>query len=121
MTRASWPAPQGMLPFGSPMSNSDRPTIPEGLPNFDQISQQTSPPPLDAVPWLMMSHAELVKLPLDHHEGFLLSLIDGRTTVAQLVDVAAMPRHRVLLVLARWAAMGIVALHAPGASSSGTG
>jgi hypothetical protein len=91
------------------MGDTDRPTIPEGvLPSADLVSQETKPPPLDAVPWLMLSHADVLNLGLDHQEGFLLSLIDGRTTVGSLIDVAAMPRHRVLVILARWAAMGII-------------
>jgi hypothetical protein len=102
------------------MNKRDRPTIPDGLPGpADQISQETSPPPLDGVPWLMMSHAEVMGLVMDHREGFLLSLIDGRTSIATLIDLAAMPRHKVLIIIGRWLAMGVVALHESGGSSSG--
>jgi hypothetical protein len=92
---------------------NERPTSPDGLapPIPDEnTSRETRPPPLDAVPWLMLSHAEVLMLALDHREGFLLSLIDGRTNVETLLELAAMPKREVLRVLARWMAMGVVTL-----------
>jgi hypothetical protein len=91
-------------------SRTDRATKPEGLRPNDDESRETRPPTLDAVPWLMLSHDEVLRLGLDHREGFLLSLIDGRTTVEMLLELAAMPRREVLRVLARWLALGVITL-----------
>jgi hypothetical protein len=87
----------------------DRTTQPEGLAD-DLASRETAPPSLSSVPWLMLSHDDVLRLALDHREGFLLSLIDGRTNVETLLELAAMPRKDVLRVLARWLAMGVITL-----------
>jgi hypothetical protein len=70
------------------------------------------PPTLEAVPWLMLSHAEVVALDLNHLDGVLLSLIDGKTTVGALIDMVGekMQRRDVLVRLAQWRAVGIVKL-----------
>ncbi len=93
------------------MPAGKRPIFPAAYePLDDAESFETSPPSLDATPWLMLSHADVMKLELDHREGFLLSLIDGRTTVELLIELAAMPRADVLRILARWLAMGVIEL-----------
>jgi hypothetical protein len=90
-------------------TRSERITIPAAFDDAEDItSRETTPPPLEAVPWLMLSHDDVLKLALDHREGFLLSLIDGRTSVETLLELAAMPRKEVLRVLARWLAMGVI-------------
>jgi hypothetical protein len=47
---------------------------------------------------------------LDHRAGFLISLIDGMTTIEAILDVCAMPRWRALCVLADLIRGGIVKL-----------
>jgi hypothetical protein len=44
--------------------------------------------------------AEVRWLGLDHREGFLLSLVDGCTSVEEIVDLSGMPRHEALRLLA---------------------
>ena len=87
----------------------DRRTVPEGLRD-DDASRDTSPPSLASVPRLVLAQDDVMRLALDHREGFLLSLIDGRTTVETLLELAAMPRKEVLRLLARWLAMGVIKL-----------
>jgi hypothetical protein len=101
------------------MTRNDRPTKPEGLGPAagDDDSRETRPPSLDAVPWLMLSYAQVMSLGLDHREGFLLSLIDGRTNVETLFELASMPKRDVLRILARWLAMGVITLKDDPASS----
>jgi hypothetical protein len=95
------------------MAISDRPTLPDGFLNrSDDDSGETSPPPLDAVPWLMLSDAAVKALSVAHSEGRLLSLIDGRTSVGALVDAAGLPRGDVMRLLARWSALGVITFHA---------
>src|SRR5438445_7995672 len=43
------------------------------------------------VPRLAVPLEDLAVLPLDHREGFLLSLIDGTSTIESILDVCAMP------------------------------
>ncbi len=45
--------------------------------------------PMDQIRWLS----------LDHHAGFMLSLVDGATTVDELLDMCAMPRLEGLRIL----------------------
>lgn len=96
------------------MPKDDRPTLPP--PADENRSREVGPPALDAVPWVMLSHAEITQLDLDHKEGFLLSLIDGRTSVETLLELASMPKRDVLRLLVRWTGMGIIILREnPGA------
>lgn len=52
-----------------------------------------------SVPQLVMSKERIAGLHLDHRQGFLLSLVDGRSTVETLLDVCAMPEELALLSL----------------------
>jgi hypothetical protein len=44
--------------------------------------------------------AELRWLGLDHRAGFLLSMVDGTTTVEEIVDLSGMPEQEALRLLA---------------------
>ena len=46
---------------------------------------------MDGVPWLIVTYDELREMPLDPRAGFVVSLIDGRSTVEMIVDIAALP------------------------------
>ncbi len=54
----------------------------------------------EAVLGLRVAGAEVRWLGLDHRAGFLLSLVDGTTTVEEVVDLSGMPRHEALRLLA---------------------
>jgi hypothetical protein len=45
--------------------------------------------PSDQIRWLS----------LDHRAGFLLSLIDGRSTIEEILDISGMPRLDALRIL----------------------
>jgi hypothetical protein len=62
------------------------------------------------VPRVQKSCAELAQAPLDHREGFVLSLIDGGTTVQALIDLAAMPDGELIVVLQRLRHLEIITL-----------
>jgi len=66
-------------------------------------------PPIanSAVPRLCMRATELVALPLDHRSGFLLSHIDGKRTVEEIIDVSHLSPEDTLEVIG-----GLVALRA---------
>jgi hypothetical protein len=54
---------------------------------------------LDAVPVPAMADTELRWLGLDHRSGFLLSRVDGVSTVEEVLDVCGMPRLEALKTL----------------------
>jgi hypothetical protein len=55
--------------------------------------------PLDRVPTLMVQPQELRWLSLDHRAGFLLSLVDGTSTLEMILDVGGMPLLDTLRIL----------------------
>jgi hypothetical protein len=54
---------------------------------------------LDQVPVLAVAPSEFRWLALDHRAGFLLSLVDGSSTLEDIVDVSAMPQLEALRTL----------------------
>jgi hypothetical protein len=59
-------------------------------------------------PVCTMDPATLKRLPLDHRAGFLLSLMDGRTELETLLELACMPREEVLRVVRDLYESGVV-------------
>lgn len=55
-----------------------------------------------------VANNEVRWLGLDHRAGFLLSLVDGTTTVDELVDLSGMKRHEALRLLAELLDVGAV-------------
>lgn len=55
---------------------------------------------LGAVLDLKVAGAEVRWLGLDHRAGYLLSCVDGSTTIEELVDLSGMPKHEALRLLA---------------------
>lgn len=51
------------------------------------------------VPRLAMHGSALTGLALDHRTGFLLSCVDGFSTIEEIIDVAAMPRLEAVRIL----------------------
>jgi hypothetical protein len=54
---------------------------------------------LDGVPMPSLNETELRWLGLDHRSGFLLSRVDGSSTVEEILDVCGMPRLEALKTL----------------------
>jgi hypothetical protein len=54
---------------------------------------------LDRVPVSALKDADLRWLGLDHRAGFVLSRVDGKATVEELVDICGMPRMEVFKTL----------------------
>ena len=50
-------------------------------------------------PSLAVGGPALQTLPLDHRAGFILSLVDGRSTVSLILDMCPMPRPETLAVI----------------------
>ena len=64
-----------------------------------------------SIPVLRVAFDEVKTLALDHREGFLLSLVDGASSVEQILDVCGMPSLEAARILCRLAAEGVVAFH----------
>jgi hypothetical protein len=65
---------------------------------------------LERVVVLQVTPAELTTLALDHHAGFLLSRVDGVSSLETLLDVCAMTRLDALRMVLRLVEEGVVAL-----------
>jgi hypothetical protein len=56
-----------------------------------------------------MTLAEVQRLPLDPRAGFLMSMIDGASTIPDLCDLAGMPEDEVVSVLTELARHKVIA------------
>ncbi len=65
--------------------------------------------PLDRVALVTVPRAQMRWLSMDHRAGFVLSLIDGSSTVEMILDVCGMPRLDALRILQELAQQKIVA------------
>lgn len=104
------------------MTRQDRITLPEDLSPLARESErklgasESDVRPivsLAALPWLVLSHADLQKLPLDARAGFVLSLVDGRCTVEMLLDISGMPEDETVEILRELVRLGAVELREP--------
>jgi len=65
------------------------------------------------VPVLAIKMAELQKRKLDHRAGFLLSRVDGDSSLEVLLDIGAMPRLEALKLVAELVEAGVLRLREP--------
>lgn len=64
---------------------------------------------VDAVLARTVADSEIRWLGLDHRAAFLLSHVDGRTSVEEIIDLAGMPRHDALRLLVELLERGALA------------
>jgi hypothetical protein len=65
---------------------------------------------VDRVPYVTASMSEILMATLDHREGFVLSLIDGRSNIDALLDASPMPTHKTLRILHGLRARSLIAV-----------
>jgi hypothetical protein len=65
--------------------------------------------PLDRVPMVVVPRTQMRWLSIDHRAGFVLSLIDGSSSVEMILDVCGMPRLDALRILHELVQQKIVA------------
>lgn len=65
---------------------------------------------LDRVPFVVVAREELKFLALDHRAGFLLSHVDGVSTLETILDVSGMPRLDAMRILVELVQKRVVAL-----------
>lgn len=63
-----------------------------------------------AKPRVVADAKTIAAAPIDHRAAFLLSFIDGKTIVRDLLDVSAMDRAEIDAVLSRLRELGIIAI-----------
>jgi len=79
---------------------------------FEAASSDIRPiVPLHAVPWLIVTMDQAKELPLDSRAGLLLSLIDGRSTVEMILDMAGLPEDEAIAVLTKMVELEVIELH----------
>jgi len=67
----------------------------------------------DQIPRSCVPSHEIMSMSLDHREAFLLSLIDGVSSIEEIVDMSGMPQLDVLCLLHQMSERGLVVLGAP--------
>jgi hypothetical protein len=110
---------EGIL-FRLRMSRRDAPTVPPpfSLKDFARDTERKlraaaggeGPPAPTAVPRVRVSNQELRARAYDHRAGFVLSLIDGSTSVEGIVDISGIPKDDVVKLLERFRAEGVIEL-----------
>jgi hypothetical protein len=100
--------------------SSDRITIPSVLAALLAEDEPESPAsevratlPRYAVPWLVVTYDALRALPIEPRDAFLVSLVDGRSSVDMILDLSAMPQDETLAILTRLLKLGAIELHDP--------
>ena len=66
--------------------------------------------PLDRVPVVMVAREQLRWLSIDHRAGFVLSLVDGVSSLEMILDVSGMPELDALRILSELAQQRIISL-----------
>lgn len=90
-------------------------TVPDGLAVGafeDPTSEIRRVVPVDAVPRVQCSVDDLKAFPLDSRDGFVVSLVDGRSSVTTILDAAAasLDEGEVMEILARLVRLGVIEL-----------
>jgi hypothetical protein len=67
----------------------------------------------DHVPRLAVQHSAITALSLDHRAGFLLSCVDGGSTIEEIIDVSAMPRLEAVRLLYELVQEGVIEMASP--------
>ena len=65
--------------------------------------------PLDRVPILMVARDQLRWLSVDHRAGFVLSHVDGASSLETIIDLSGMPRLDALRILAEFVREAVIA------------
>jgi hypothetical protein len=101
------------------LGTRERITMPDDLSSlarrsereFDVSDSEIRPiVPLHAVPWLMVTYDALREMPLDNRDAFVLSLVDGRSTVEIILDLAGLPEDVTIGILTRLFRLGAIDL-----------
>ena len=113
------------------LTNGDRPTLPYDLREYAELHTgpeswtadrvaaaaalaDDSEPEADEelradhVPHVAIAASEVREHALDHREGYVLSLVDGVSTVDALCDITGLPKEETMRVLAELCERGVI-------------
>lgn len=65
------------------------------------------------VPMRAMQNSALTGLAIDHRTGFLLSCVDGVSTIEEIIDVSAMPKLEAVRILYELVQEGVIEMASP--------
>ena len=101
-TEPSEPVPEAPAWSSAPprMSSSGPPPPAPPAPEIIERAYLTQIGSLDRVPVLLVAPGALATMSLDHRAGFLLTFIDGNTTLDDVLDACGLPRADVLPIVA---------------------
>jgi hypothetical protein len=80
------------------------------VPNSEVRRAAAPRPSRRSVPYVAVSMSALKSRALDHRQGFLVSLVDGTSTVEDLLDLSGMPEDEALGIVGDLVSVGILAL-----------
>jgi hypothetical protein len=111
-------APVSQAPVSQPAPSSERSSRrprgsrrPVRVDDFGEAAVAIAAKAVRAsAPKIVSTRQELGAAPLDHRDAFVLSLIDGMTSVQALIDLAGMPEQDFNAILERLVRLGIVSL-----------
>jgi hypothetical protein len=64
--------------------------------------------PLEAIPLLKLGAVALTREQFDHHEGFVLSRVNGQWSVGAILKLCPMPEHEALAIFDRLLERGVI-------------
>ena len=59
-------------------------------------------------PRVRLRQQEVVWQSLNHHEGFIISLVDGHTSYETIIEISAMGEQQTIKILARLVELGVI-------------
>jgi hypothetical protein len=65
------------------------------------------------VPHLLISKADIARLPLDNRAAFVVTLVDGKSTVDEILDIVPLPPREALTILRQLVSLKIVEFGPP--------
>jgi hypothetical protein len=68
---------------------------------------------VERVPYVTATRETILLAKLDHHEGFVLSLVDGQSDIDTLLDASPMPTHKTLRILQGLRVRRLIAVRDP--------
>lgn len=82
--------------------------------DFDDEDCATPRPQVSpfVVPRILMDKSEIIELPLDHRAGYILALVDGKTNVQTIIDIAGMDEAEVKNMLESLLLFGVLSFDA---------
>jgi len=66
--------------------------------------------PLSCIPRRVVGERELLTLPLDHRAGFLLTHVDGATSLRTLMDISGMTHDETIALVEQLVALSVIRL-----------